>query len=447
MRRHEKVFEAARRQRRAMAVALVLGAAVALGIGLLTPSGGSAGHLTGAVRMLHIEKTYDDGNTDPVEVSVTCDSGTLVEDGSTAAPERTVTGTVAPGAALWLNWMGVGGSESNHTCTVTETVPPGYTADESECFRVRIALGDVECTLRNTPTVPDPMLTVTKIVINDNGGTATEADFPLFLNGNPTGSGVTVTVSPGVVYTVGEIDPGPEYVGTIGGDCAPDGTITLAPGDNRTCTVTNDDVPPELIVTKRVTNDGGGTAGPGDFTLRVDGGVGVVTSGDATEVDAGVEYTVSEDDPGPPGYEQVSIGGDCAPDGTITLALAEVAECFIDNNYENGNGNGDEIGNGSGIGGAPDVPDQGPGTGGEDPGSIGDPGAGVGPGGEGGDPGSIGDPGGGVAPPGGLPATGSGGLDQPIASDGSSVALAVILGIVAAAAAAVGGFVLIRRRT
>ena len=355
MRRHEKVFEAARRQRRAMAVALVLGAAVALGIGLLTPSGGSAGHLTGAVRMLHIEKTYDDGNTDPVEVSVTCDSGTLVEDGSTAAPERTVTGTVAPGAALWLNWMGVGGSESNHTCTVTETVPPGYTADESECFRVRIALGDVECTLRNTPTVPDPVLTVTKIVINDNGGTATEADFPLFLNGNPTGSGVTVTVSPGVVYTVGEIDPGPEYVGTI--------------------------------------------------------------------------------------------GGDCAPDGTITLALAEVAECFIDNNYENGNGNGDEIGNGSGIGGAPDVPDQGPGTGGEDPGSIGDPGAGVGPDGEGGDPGSIGDPGGGVAPPGGLPATGSGGLDQPIASDGSSVALAVILGIVAAAAAAAGGFVLIRRRT
>ena len=124
MRRHEKVFEAARRQRRAMAVALVLGAAVALGIGLLTPSGGSTGHLTGAVRMLHIEKTYDDGNTTPVDVSVTCVTGTLVEDGSTAAPERTVTGTVAPGTALWLNWTGVGGSESTDTCTVTETVPP-----------------------------------------------------------------------------------------------------------------------------------------------------------------------------------------------------------------------------------------------------------------------------------------------------------------------------------
>ena len=306
--------------------------------------------------------------------------------------------------------------------TVSENPNPGYVGtiggDCAPDGTITLALGDNRfCTITNDD-VPST-LTVTKIVINDNGGTAGEAEFTLFIDGVPTGSGSATPVAVGV-HTISE-DPNPDYVGTVGGDCALDGTITIAAGDNRFCTITNDDIPPRLIVTKRVTNDDGGTAIPSDFTLRVDRRE--VTSGVPTEVMADVLYTVGEDDPGPLGYTQVSISEDCAPDGTITLALAEAAECFIDNDDDgNGNGNGDR-----------------PGTGGGDPGDVGDPGTG------GEDPGGLPDPAGGLDQPSGLPATGSGGLEQPIATDGFSATLAVILGIVAAAAA--GGLVLIRRRT
>jgi len=43
------------------------------------------------------------------------------------------------------------------------------------------------------------------------------------------------------------------YTGTIGGTCAVDGTITLSPGDELSCTITNDDVQAQLTVTKIVT--------------------------------------------------------------------------------------------------------------------------------------------------------------------------------------------------
>jgi uncharacterized repeat protein (TIGR01451 family) len=38
--------------------------------------------------------------------------------------------------------------------------------------------------------------------------------------------------------------------GTWGGDCASDGSIDLQVGDNKTCTITNDDLPPELKIVK-----------------------------------------------------------------------------------------------------------------------------------------------------------------------------------------------------
>ena len=38
--------------------------------------------------------------------------------------------------------------------------------------------------------------------------------------------------------------------GTWGGDCAADGSINLVIGDNKVCTITNDDIPPELKIEK-----------------------------------------------------------------------------------------------------------------------------------------------------------------------------------------------------
>jgi hypothetical protein len=179
----------------------------------------------------------------------------------------------------------------------------------------------VECTFTN---IKLPTLTLVKTVINDDGGTAVVGDFPLFIDGSPVTSGVANTVSVGA-HTASETTQAGYAASSWGGDCNPDGTITLTPGQNATCTITNDDVAPTLTVTKIVVNDDGGTAVVGDFTLRVDGGI--VTSGVANTVLPGVR-TVSED--AFAGYTG-TIGGDCDAAGLVTLANGDSKTCTITN--------------------------------------------------------------------------------------------------------------------
>ena len=66
-------------------------------------------------------------------------------------------------------------------------------------------------------------------------------------------------------YTVSETGPS-GYAASYSADC----TGTIAIGQTKTCTVTNDDIAPQLIVIKHVINDNGGTATRGDFTMTVD---------------------------------------------------------------------------------------------------------------------------------------------------------------------------------
>lgn len=168
-----------------------------------------------------------------------------------------------------------------------------------------------------------PTLTVTKSVTNDNGGTKVVADFPLFIDGNPTTSGTPATVSIGA-HTVSETNAA-GYAATFGGDCATDGTVTLAAGQNKTCTIVNNDIAPTLTVTKTVTNDNGGTKVVGDFTLLID--AQQVFSGIQNFFNAGT-YTVSEQNAA--GYTGL-IGTDCAANGSITLAIGENKNCTIVN--------------------------------------------------------------------------------------------------------------------
>jgi hypothetical protein len=90
-------------------------------------------------------------------------------------------------------------------------------------------------------------------------------------------------------HTVSETSVG--YAATFGGACAANGTITLALGDVKSCTITNDDIAPKLTVTKVVVNDNGGTKTVADFPLFVDGSR--VTSGVQNTFNAGA-HTVSE---------------------------------------------------------------------------------------------------------------------------------------------------------
>jgi uncharacterized repeat protein (TIGR01451 family) len=198
-----------------------------------------------------------------------------------------------------------------------------FSGDCDALGNVTLAPGDSKtCTITNDDVaIIPPQLTVTKVVVNNNGGTKVISDFPLFIDGGGVTSGVANATTVGL-HTVSETaDLG--YANTITGDCALDGTITLAPGDALTCIITNDDIAPQLIVNKIIV---GGVGVISDFPLFIDGGG--VTSGVTNTTTVGL-HTVSETS----GSDYAAtIGGHCASNGTITLALGELKICTITNN-------------------------------------------------------------------------------------------------------------------
>lgn len=189
------------------------------------------------------------------------------------------------------------------------------------------------------PTCAAPQLTVIKTVVNDNGGTKIISQFPLFIDGGSVTSGVANTTTAGL-HTVSEpTDPG--YTATIGGDCAANGTITLALGDVKTCTITNNDIAPVLHLRKTVINDSGGTAVNTAWTLTATGTSGLPTNlSGSTPVDSGATfkadtYTLSESG-GPSGYTAstyscVKNGASAVVNNSITLATGDNATCTIIN--------------------------------------------------------------------------------------------------------------------
>ena len=144
--------------------------------------------------------------------------------------------------------------------------PGNHTNLTTECFEVVLPLG----TLR-----------VIKQVVNDNGGTKGAGDFNLHVKsggtdvaGSPaagSATGTVYTLASGT-YVVSEDAPPAGYAQTgISGDCAADGTVTVAAGMQKTCTIKNDDISPKLIVIKHVVNDEAGTSTAANFTMSVTG--------------------------------------------------------------------------------------------------------------------------------------------------------------------------------
>jgi uncharacterized repeat protein (TIGR01451 family) len=159
---------------------------------------------------------------------------------------------------------------------------------------------------------------------NDDGGTLTEDDFPVYIDSALSSWG-THQLNAGS-YVVRE-DEMPGYAASDwGGDCDAQGNVTLAPGDEKTCEITNDDVGPTLTLVKTVINDDGGDLQVSDFQARIDGG----------DVDWDTAYTLSAgahtaSEVLVPGYSASVWSGDCASDGSITLGLDEDATCYITN--------------------------------------------------------------------------------------------------------------------
>ena len=193
---------------------------------------------------------------------------------------------------------------------------------------VTVAAGEHKtCTITNDDVSPiPPTLTVVKTVVNDNGGTATVPDFVLNIDDDEVESGVVNTTTAGS-HTVSEENISGYSASNWGGDCAADGTVNLFNGQNKVCTITNNDIAPTLTVTKTVVNDNGGAKNVSDFLLFINGNP--VTSGIANTLTAGILYTASET--ADASYTASAWGGDCAADGTITLAPGDTKSCTLAN--------------------------------------------------------------------------------------------------------------------
>lgn len=155
---------------------------------------------------------------------------------TTLAANTTFFGTVIDDAGITVGanttWTGralaFGGTVTTDTDTITAPTCAATPPSSSFSFIGRI--------------------NVLKTVVNDNGGTMTSADFPLFINGMLVQSGVTnAFLTRGSTYTITET-PDDSYTQTFSGDCASDGTVYLNPRDLKFCVVTNDDIGAPVVV-------------------------------------------------------------------------------------------------------------------------------------------------------------------------------------------------------
>jgi len=269
-----------------------------------------------AAHLIVIKHVINDNGGLADAADFTLDSG-----GTNDTPEN-FAGAEAPGTTITLD----AGSYS-----VSESGPRGYTPSYSaDCFG-SIANGETKtCTVTNDDQAAQ--LIVIKHVINDNGGTATAANFTLDSGGdNDTPDDFAGAEAPGTTVTLDAgnynvIETGPDgYTPSYSDDCAG----TIANGETKTCTVTNDDIPPTLIVVKHVINDNGGTADAADFTMSVTGSSPSPASlpGDETGTLVGLNagsYSVSENSPG--GYA-ASYSSDC----TGSIDVGETKTCTVTN--------------------------------------------------------------------------------------------------------------------
>lgn len=200
-----------------------------------------------------------------------------------------------------------------------------------------------------TNTLQTGFLVVTKVVTNDHGGTATAPDFTFDVSGGiaadvpfeADGSN-SFEVQPGS-YTVTENGlPISGYTTSYANDANPNlncDSLYVAPNATVTCTITNDDIAPQFTVIKVVTNDNGGTAVAGDFTMNVtatepsdDSFPGAVAPGTTITLDAGA-YSVAEAGVvgGQVTMNGVVYGVSYSTDCTGSIGIGESKTCTVTN--------------------------------------------------------------------------------------------------------------------
>src|SRR4029079_3636816 len=250
---------------------------------------------------------------------------------------------------------------TGYSTTGQWTCSAGGTLDATKTI-VTVDLGaNVTCSITNTDD--KPTLKLTKIVTNNDGGTAVAADYTLSAtavtpnNGrNFSDAGNSSTfhdVFANAAYTLAESpNPGTGYSTTGQWTCSAGGTldatktiVTVDLGANVTCSITNTDDKPTLKLTKIVTNNDGGTAVAADYTLSAtavtpNNGRNFSDAGNSStfhDVFANAAYTLAESPNPGTGYSTTgqwtcSAGGTLDATKTIvTVDLGANVTCSITN--------------------------------------------------------------------------------------------------------------------
>jgi LPXTG-motif cell wall-anchored protein len=265
-------------------------------------------------------------------------SWTLTAAGASQNPTD-LSGFGAPGNADVTS----GNNFKADTYTLSESGgPSGYSASAWTCTN-DVAVTNNQITLTNGQTTVctitnndvAPTLTLKKVVINDNGGTATQANFQASVNAQNVDWDTTATVDANAAYTLSEspLAGGEGYDASnwsCDGGTLTDNQVVLGLDEDVTCTITNDDIAPQLTVYKYVYNlDTNLTKTSGDFTMNVTGNNVSDTSfagseaGVTVNLNAG-EYAVSED---ADSDYTASYSGEC----TGTISVGESKVCYVEN--------------------------------------------------------------------------------------------------------------------
>ena len=234
---------------------------------------------------------------------------TLTATGNPVTDPATLTG---PGAAGNADVVSGAGFDAGTYDLSESGGPAGYTASTWSCTggqtgteaKVTVALGaDITCTITNDDSAPK--LTLNKVVINNNGGTALESAWTLTATGNPVTDPATLTgpgaagnadVVSGAGFDAGTYDlsesGGPaNYTASTwsctGGQTGTQAKVTVALGADITCTIINNDQVPSLTLIKTVTNDNGGSAVATNWILTADGTGSNDISGDGGAISDG----------------------------------------------------------------------------------------------------------------------------------------------------------------
>lgn len=201
-------------------------------------------------------------------------SGTYIFriDGALTTVANSVVSVSGGASACDIFWTPTGATTlgADSTFLGTDIDNSGITIGSTITWTGRaLAFGGTVSTTSDTITAPTcsasgAILRIVKSVVNDNTGTSTASDFTLHVKSSGTdvaGSPAAGATTPGTSYS---LDPGTyvvsedanaNYTTTFSGDCDASGNVTLVAGDDKTCTITNNDVAPTTVADEEDTDE------------------------------------------------------------------------------------------------------------------------------------------------------------------------------------------------